>query len=65
MITLPRPLWAVNAGTAVSHRTRRDAGNSVNVIRTSTAAPRSFSLEHWTFSPPNAAFVRTAELHLG
>ena len=30
---LPRPIWAVQAGTAVSHRVRADAGNSVNVIR--------------------------------
>ncbi len=30
---LPRPIWAVQAGTAVSHRVRADAGNSVNLIR--------------------------------
>jgi 3',5'-cyclic AMP phosphodiesterase CpdA len=28
-----RPVWAVQAGTAVSWRVRADAGNSVNVIR--------------------------------
>ena len=30
---LPRPLWAVQAGTAVSARVRAEAGNSVNLIR--------------------------------
>ncbi len=30
---LSRPVWAVQAGTAVSRRVRVDAGNSVNVIR--------------------------------
>lgn len=62
---LTRPLWAVNAGTAVSRRIRRDAGNSVNVIRTSTVAPRRCIVEHWTFSAPSSAFKRTAELRLG
>jgi len=30
---LPRKLWAIQAGTAVSSRVRHEAGNSVNVIR--------------------------------
>lgn len=30
---LARRLWVVQAGTAVSHRTRHEAGNSVNVLR--------------------------------
>lgn len=44
---LKRPVWAVNAGTAVSSRVRHDAGNSVNVLR--TAQPPSAgraSVEH-------------------
>ena len=35
---LPRAMWAVQAGTAVSNRVRADAGNSVNVIRVGAAA---------------------------
>jgi 3',5'-cyclic AMP phosphodiesterase CpdA len=62
---LPRPIWAVNAGTAVSHRTRRDAGNSVNVVRTSPGEPRVAVVEQWTFSPASSAFARTSELRLG
>jgi 3',5'-cyclic AMP phosphodiesterase CpdA len=56
--------WAVNAGTAVSRRIRYDAGNSVNVLRTSPAEPRVGLLEHWTFSTPKGAFERTAEVRL-
>lgn len=65
MAPLPRPLWAVNAGTAVSHRIRKDAGNSVNVLRTSRAEPRVCTVEHWAFSAPTSAFVRTSEARLG
>lgn len=64
---LPRPLWAVNAGTAVSSRTRRDAGNSVNVIRVGSAAndaPPLCQVEHWAFDATTNAFTRRAELKL-
>jgi 3',5'-cyclic AMP phosphodiesterase CpdA len=47
---LPRPLWSVLAGTAVSSRVRGDIPNSVNVIRyLSTAIPRQCTLERWDF----------------
>ena len=36
---LPRPVWAVQAGTAVSRRVRADAGNSVNVFRVGASLP--------------------------
>jgi len=62
---LARPLWAVNAGTAVSRRIRHDAGNSVNVLRTSRDEPRVCRLEQWNYFEPRAAFVRSAELRLG
>lgn len=65
MTPLSRPLWAVNAGTAVSHRIRKDAGNSVNVIRTSLDAPRSCVLEQWMYRAPGSAFVRASEQRLG
>ena len=64
MSPLPHPYWAVNAGTAVSSRIREDAGNSVNVLRTSAEEPRVCSVEHWKFSPASSAFVRAAELRL-
>lgn len=63
---LARPLWAVNAGTAVSSRVRHDAGNSVNVLRTAElpVAGRC-TIEHWTYSEPRAAFAISARLALG
>jgi 3',5'-cyclic AMP phosphodiesterase CpdA len=60
---LERPLWAVNAGTAVSARVRYDAGNSVNVLRVGEA-PRSCFVEHWSYNEPNGAFVRDARVPL-
>jgi 3',5'-cyclic AMP phosphodiesterase CpdA len=65
MAPLSRPVWAVNAGTAVSHRIRRDAGNSVNVLRTSTTEPRACTVEHWTYSDASASFQRASALRLG
>jgi 3',5'-cyclic AMP phosphodiesterase CpdA len=65
MRPLPRPIWAVNAGTAVSSRIRHDAGNSVNVLRTCNDGPRGCSVEHWTFRAPASAFVQAATLRLG
>jgi len=64
---LPRSLWAVNAGTAVSTRTRRDAKNSVNVLRVtsgSNGALPACTVEHWGFSEPSGAFAKAAELSL-
>ncbi|RYZ02998.1 MAG: metallophosphoesterase [Myxococcales bacterium] len=63
---LPRPLWAVNAGTALSSRVRYDAGNSVNVVRTADP-PRAgrCSVEHWTYSEPRGDFLLSARLELG
>ncbi|HEY3496136.1 MAG TPA: hypothetical protein VGK73_15665, partial [Polyangiaceae bacterium] len=64
MSPLRRPIWAVNAGTAVSRRIRHDAGNSVNVLRTSPEVPRTCTVEHWGFNPAASAFVRAAEFRL-
>ncbi len=47
---LSRPLWVVQAGTAVSHRVRADGGeaNSVNLVRYDpVAAPGSCVVEQW------------------
>jgi 3',5'-cyclic AMP phosphodiesterase CpdA len=59
---LCRPLWAVNAGTAVSSRTRHDANNSVNVLHTGEA--RTCKVEQWSYREESAAFVRSASLSL-
>lgn len=63
---LSRPLWAVNAGTAVSSRTRHDAGNSVNVLRVESAdsGEPHCRVEHWAYEQPSTAFVRRAEFSL-
>lgn len=57
---LPRPLWALQAGTAVSSRVREGAPNSVNLLRWGGAdSPRgSCLIEQWDFSAAELAFVR-------
>jgi 3',5'-cyclic AMP phosphodiesterase CpdA len=62
---LSRPVWAVNAGTALSSRIRYDAGNSVNVLQTSnTPTSRSCTVEQWSYQALGAAFVRSSALEL-
>jgi 3',5'-cyclic AMP phosphodiesterase CpdA len=53
---LPRHVWAVQAGTAVSHRVRYQVFNSVNVVRTCEGTPRSCRIERWDFSPSAGTF---------
>jgi 3',5'-cyclic AMP phosphodiesterase CpdA len=54
---LPRPLWVVQAGTAVSSRVRHEAGNSVNVLRAlDAAAGRRCAIERWDWDAGRAAF---------
>lgn len=49
--------WAVQAGTAVSCRTRRDAGNSVNLIRRTLQHGRPVCLvERWDYRAAIDAF---------
>ncbi len=48
--SLPRPLWAVQAGTAVSSRVRSEAGNSVNLIYRSGNASRQARIERWDYA---------------
>ncbi len=52
---LARPMWAVQAGTAVSDRVRRGVPNSVNVLRWSTAQ-RQCVVEQWDHSATQRAF---------
>lgn len=57
---LARPLWAVQAGTAVSSRVRRGVPNSVNLVRwrEPDVGPGMCMVEQWDFSPALGAFVR-------
>ena len=56
---LTRPMWAVQAGTAVSSRVRTGAPNSVNLLRLGADAPRgACQIEQWDFSANDQAFVR-------
>ena len=70
---LARRLWVVQAGTAVSSRTRPEAPNSVNLVRWGQAIDRSETqarndsdasdcclIEQWDFAGRDRGFVRTA-----
>ena len=59
---LARPMWAVQAGTAVSSRVRPGVPNSVNLLRWGADSLSGCCLiEQWDFSAAQQAFVR-AEL---
>jgi len=64
---LPRKVWAVQAGTAVSRRIRHEAGNSVNLIR--YEGPRSHRrnavVERWDYVDSQECFrpVETSDLN--
>jgi 3',5'-cyclic AMP phosphodiesterase CpdA len=65
---LPRRVWAVNAGTAISSRTRHDAGNSVNVVLIDGARARpSCTVQRFTYVNPSVGFSQhsSVELELG
>ena len=55
---LERRLWCVQAGTAVSSRTRSGVSNSVNLLRFSELAEgrRQCELERWDFRQGSASF---------
>ncbi|RZL31537.1 MAG: metallophosphoesterase [Rubrivivax sp.] len=52
---LPRPMWAVQAGTALSHRLRGGTSNSVNVIRVGTRT--GAVVERWDLDDAAGVFV--------
>lgn len=55
---LPRPMWAVQAGTSVSTRIRDGMANSVNIVRCGTDAPDGCSrIEQWDYAAAFNAFV--------
>jgi 3',5'-cyclic AMP phosphodiesterase CpdA len=70
---LARRLWVVQAGTAISSRTRAEAPNSVNLVRWGEASGRRGTpaqnepdaedcslIERWDFAGRDRGFVRTA-----
>ena len=58
---LPRRLWSVQAGTAVSRRVRGGQPNSVNLLRWGRDAPhRRCVVEQWDCPAAGPAFVRAA-----
>jgi 3',5'-cyclic AMP phosphodiesterase CpdA len=59
---LPRAVWAVQAGTAVSRRIREGVPNSINVIRYPVSTPNTCQVERWDFAAETQTF-RPVELH--
>jgi hypothetical protein len=70
---LARRLWVLQAGTAVSSRTRPGMPNSVNILRwgasataaddpaqTGSEAGKHCVIEQWDFARHDQVFVRTA-----
>jgi len=60
---LPRPLWAVQAGTALSRRVRGGITNSVNVIR--AGAGRGGVVERWDLDEPTGVFRQVKAVPIG
>jgi 3',5'-cyclic AMP phosphodiesterase CpdA len=59
---LARRLWVVQAGTAISRRTRTGVPNSVNIVRWDGEAGGRGDcvIERWDYAPDAHAFVRAA-----
>lgn len=55
---LPRPMWAVQAGTALSHRLRGGISNSVNVVRTEPGG--GAVVQRWDLDDAAGEFVQVA-----
>lgn len=63
---LPRRVWTVQAGTALSWRTRGTIDNSVNLIRHERGAggAQQASVERWDYSETSGAFEMVARHEL-
>ncbi len=55
---LSRSVWAVQAGTAVSHRIRDGQPNSVNLIRYPMEEPGSYHIERWDYAAASESFQK-------
>ncbi len=63
---LVRPLWVVQAGTAISSRVRRGVPNSVNLLRWGSASEADCCrVEQWGFSDTTRTFVRCKVTEIG
>lgn len=61
-----RAVWAIQAGTAVSSRTRNDSNNSINVIRYGfDGKPRYCVVERWDYAEGEEAFVMVESQEMG
>jgi 3',5'-cyclic AMP phosphodiesterase CpdA len=62
---LPRDIWTVQAGTAVSSRLREGITNSVNLIRCNgDESPRRCAVERWDYVPTLSRFERHSSQEL-
>jgi hypothetical protein len=58
---LARPVWAVQAGTAVSWRVRRGGSNSINLIRYGALQQqRHCAVERWDYVASTQSFTKVA-----
>ncbi len=58
---LARPMWAVQAGTAVSSRVRDGVPNSVNLLRWGSDAPAGYCvIERWDYASVSQTFACAA-----
>ena len=63
---LPRPIWVVQAGTAVSSRVRNGVPNSVNVIRyTPAERPQRCLVERWDHDASAQRFTLVDQTTIG
>jgi 3',5'-cyclic AMP phosphodiesterase CpdA len=62
---LPRRVWAVQAGTAVSSRIRHDSSNSINLIRYGFEdAPLHCVVERWDYNNDADVFVQANSIDM-
>lgn len=61
---LPRAVWAVQAGTALSWRVRHSAPNSINLLRRANEPALACIAERWDFSAARARFEPVDTSHL-
>ncbi len=57
--TLPAQLWAIQAGTAVSHRIRDGRPNSVHLLRALDAPAIGCDVEQWDYRSELRSFARS------
>ena len=60
----PHRSWVVQAGTALSHRTRDGIANSVNIVRYADSGPVSCAVERWDFQAASNSFERVHSVAL-